>query len=159
MSNEFVDPRTQLRELIVAITEIGSGKVLPPATNLVDYSKISKSDLYNVAVGEAQPIKELLNTQLELVGYVVKVSDEETNENGEIGRYPISKLLCADGKVVLSGSRGITECLAMITACEGMGPWSPPISVIPRARSVGGTKQWFWLELVESPPAEQRKRR
>lgn len=126
---------------------------------ITTYKPASKDDqlrMWDIINGDTIPIKDVLNTELLVVGWVIRPSDGRPDENGEINIYPITVLICADGSGIRAGSRGIGGCVMQLSSILGPCPWDPPLRVMPKARPVGEGRQWYFLQRVTESAADTK---
>lgn len=105
---------------------------------------------YNAANVENFSISDVVDAEIELVGYYLYVAampDEETGENRDIVR---AALIDRDGSVYGSSSEGIVRSIVGLSTLFGLAPWSPPIRVIPREKkSKRAGRHFHTLEIVK----------
>jgi len=110
-----------------------------------------KSAVFAALTGESQDLKSQINRSISVRGFLVKPSDPKLSQDGEIQVYPVSFLICTDGNVYRTGSRGVLQALRLIEADRGNSLWDPPVDCVPSLRNLGGDppRQWFYLSIPE----------
>lgn len=127
-------------------------------TTMPDKSQEEKILLFNCFNGEHLPFKDILNTNVELLGWVIRPSEEKVSKEGEIYRYPITILILADGRLVRAGSTGVAQAIQQLSKIFGACPWKPPILVRAKSRSFGNNQTWNYLELPNEPSIGKGKK-
>lgn len=106
-------------------------------------TKDGRIDAYNAMAYQDMSVADAKDAEIEICGYLIHAAampDESTGETKPIVRVV---LLCPDGSRYGGSSEGLARAIQGIVTVFGVGPWVPPIKVIPRERTSSRTKRRF----------------
>lgn len=118
-------------------------------TSMPSETAEDKVRLFHALTGDHLAFRSLLNETVDLLGWLLKPSSPQLSADGEVTYYPVDVMILVDGRCIVGGSKGVTQCLSMFESIRGPCPWSPPIRVKLRSRPLEPPKVWNFLELVD----------
>lgn len=129
--------------------EWGVRQALPPIrTSLELDSDRGRKLLFACMGGEVVAGKDAINTQIEIVDYLIHPVDSVDEDTGEVRKWVRTCLVSPAGAVIAFGSGGILKSLQLLSVQWGKAPWEPPIRATVKVRAIGGGRQWYTLEPV-----------
>lgn len=113
---------------------IMSGTVSNDPVALNTFSNLETADgkkmLYEMQNGNAAPLKDAVNTEFEIAGFLVRKSQAVDDETGEIKTVPLSFIKTTDGRTFAGQSVGIFQSLLSIHEIFGDPEnWEAPVKV------------------------------
>lgn len=126
----------------------------PYLTNLDDQNPDHQATIARAMNGQTLAASDVINLEMDLAAAICHPVETVDEETGEVGVWPRTVLVLADGTLVAFGSRGIVKSLQLLSRFCGRGPWLPPLKVILRQQTLGEKKRWLYLERV-APKREQ----